>query len=254
VVSRSVSNRSSSSIRAVSRPSRTARRRRSPVSNAGSTRAATAQGSGPCWATPPPHGRRRQQAESARRQSGMSTGRRRSDLAFAFRPARSSRDGPVPGSRVPNGSPSATDGERSLHALASRRQARSASVSPSNRASALGEPKRCSPADEQDPGQASIAPRLRVDVRRAAAHEAAQRDAAVARELDREARRRADRDEHRAAGDRRLLDELEREPPLTHSTCSRAAAARRGRPSRRPCPSRCAGRRPRGSRRARPRA
>ena len=38
---------SSSSTRAVSRPSSTVRRRRSPVSNAGSVRLTTAQGSGP---------------------------------------------------------------------------------------------------------------------------------------------------------------------------------------------------------------
>src|SRR5581483_9716672 len=39
----------------------------------------------------------------------------------------------------------------------------------------------------------------------------AQRDPAVGRELDREARRRPDRDDDRAAGDGSLLDELERE-------------------------------------------
>ena len=52
----------------------------------------------------------------------------------------------------------------------------------------------------------------RVDVHPAAADEAAERHAAIAGELDRERRRRADRDEKRATGDGRLLHELEREP------------------------------------------
>src|SRR5207237_9980375 len=56
-------------------------------------------------------------------------------------------------------------------------------------------------------------PPFRVDVQAAAAHEAAQRDPAVGGELDGEARRGADRDQDRAAGDGRLLDELEREAP-----------------------------------------
>src|SRR5918993_9525 len=55
------------------------------------------------------------------------------------------------------------------------------------------------------------APRLRVDVERAAADEAAERDPAIGGELDCEGGRRSHRDEHRAAYDRRLLDELERE-------------------------------------------
>ena len=54
-------------------------------------------------------------------------------------------------------------------------------------------------------------PRLRVDVERPAADEAAERDPAVGGELDRERRGRADRDEQRATGDGGLLDELERE-------------------------------------------
>src|SRR2546423_1097551 len=55
-------------------------------------------------------------------------------------------------------------------------------------------------------------PRLRVDGGGPAADEAAERNAAVRGEVDGEARRRADGDEDRTAGDRGLLDELEREP------------------------------------------
>ena len=55
--------------------------------------------------------------------------------------------------------------------------------------------------------------RPRVDVHAAVADEAAQRDAAVRGELDGERRRRADRDDDRAARDGSLLHELEREPP-----------------------------------------
>ena len=54
-------------------------------------------------------------------------------------------------------------------------------------------------------------PRLRVDGHSAVAHPAAERHAAIRRQLDRERRRRTDRDEDRAAGDRGLLHELERE-------------------------------------------
>ena len=98
------------------------------------------------------------------------------------------------------------------------------------------------------------APWLGVDVHAAAANEAAQRDAAVRCELDRERRRRADRDEERAAGDGCLLHELEREPAAdAEDERLRAAAGLRGTPSRRPCPSRCGGRRPRAGRAARPR-
>src|SRR5439155_19919243 len=57
------------------------------------------------------------------------------------------------------------------------------------------------------------APRLGVDVHPPVADEAAERDPAVARELDRERRRRTDGDEKRTARDRRLLHELERQPP-----------------------------------------
>src|SRR4051794_27228020 len=53
----------------------------------------------------------------------------------------------------------------------------------------------------------------RVDVEVAAAGEAAQREAAVLGERDGQRGRRADADEHRRAGDGRLLHELEREPP-----------------------------------------
>src|SRR5947207_8402187 len=54
-------------------------------------------------------------------------------------------------------------------------------------------------------------PRLAVDVHCAVTHESAECDAAISTELDGETRRRADRDEKRAARDRRLLDELERD-------------------------------------------
>src|SRR5439155_1333709 len=57
------------------------------------------------------------------------------------------------------------------------------------------------------------APWLGVDVQPPVAREAAERKSAVTPELDGEARGRADGDHDRAAGDRRLLDELEREAP-----------------------------------------
>jgi len=82
----------------------------------------------------------------------------------------------------------------------SSRQARSASVSPPRRASVFGAPNRL-----------LAPPRLAVDVHAAVADEAAESDAAILGELDREAGRRADRDEDRAAGDGGFLDELERE-------------------------------------------
>ena len=88
---------------------------------------------------------------------------------------------------------------------------------------------------------------LRVDGGAPVAHEAAERHAAVLGELDGERRRRPDRDEHRAAGDRGLLDELEREPAAdAEDRAPRAAGAPPAEPSRRPCPSRCGARRPRG--------
>ena len=64
-----------------------------------------------------------------------------------------------------------------------------------------------------DAGHARVRQRLRVHGRGAAADEPAERRPAVGCELHRERRRRADRDEHRAPGDGRLLHELEREPP-----------------------------------------
>ena len=67
------------------------------------------------------------------------------------------------------------------------------------------------PRSRRSDPQPSDAPRLGVDVERAVADEAAERDPAVGCELDGERRRRADGDEQRAAGDGRLLDELERE-------------------------------------------
>ena len=92
----------------------------------------------------------------------------------------------------------------------------------------------------------------RVDVRAAVADEAGERDAPVLGELDRKRRGSADRDDDRAAGDRGLLHELEREPPAhAQDVIARAAGARRGRPARSPCPSRCGGRRPRGRTRGR---
>ena len=102
---------------------------------------------------------------------------------------------------------------------------------------------------------AADAPWLGVDVHPAAADEAAERDAAIAGELDRERRRRADRDEDRAPGDGRLLHELEREPAADaqHGVGERQPSLAE-RPADRPCPSRCGGRRPRAGTAASPRA
>src|SRR5579884_5200 len=133
------SSEKSSTTRAVSRPSRTARSRRSPVSKAGSMRRATAHGSGPAWAT----AASRQASASTRSasavKSGMSTGTTtaRSWVA-ARRPTAIAATGPVPGSASP--SPPTTT--RSSHASPSMRHARSSSVSPPKRASAFGDPKR----------------------------------------------------------------------------------------------------------------
>ena len=94
--------------------------------------------------------------------------------------------------------------------------------------------------------------RLRVDVDAPAAHEAAERHAAVAREIDRERARRADGDDNRAAGNRGLLHELEGETPAHAEHLVRKRKEPLGRtPSRRPCPSRCGGPRPHGRRGAR---
>src|SRR5207248_1987712 len=56
-------------------------------------------------------------------------------------------------------------------------------------------------------------PRRGVDIGAAAAYEAAERDGAILRERHGKARRRTDRDEDRTTGDRRFLNELEREAP-----------------------------------------
>ena len=89
---------------------------------------------------------------------------------------------------------------------------------------------------------------LGVDVHAAAADEAAERDPAVGGQVDGEARRRADRDEERAARDRSLLDELEREPAAHAEQPSRERQpVRRRTPTRSPCP--CALWRPTSSRR-----
>src|SRR4051812_19196902 len=56
------------------------------------------------------------------------------------------------------------------------------------------------------------APRLRVDVDASVTDEAAQRQPPVLRQLDCKRRRSADGDQDGTAGDRCLLDELEREP------------------------------------------
>src|SRR5439155_6720044 len=56
------------------------------------------------------------------------------------------------------------------------------------------------------------APRFRVDVEASSTDEAAESDSAVRGELDRQARRRADGGEQRAARDRSFLHELERQP------------------------------------------
>src|SRR3982750_999442 len=55
--------------------------------------------------------------------------------------------------------------------------------------------------------------RVRVDIERIAAHESDQRDAAFAREVDRERRRRRHRGDDRHAGEDCLLDDLERRAP-----------------------------------------
>src|SRR4051794_38059207 len=52
--------------------------------------------------------------------------------------------------------------------------------------------------------------RARVDVERAVAHEPAEKHPQLAREVRREARRRADRDDPRQPGEPGLLNELER--------------------------------------------
>ena len=149
----------------------------------------------------------------------MSTGiTTATSCAAARRPATSPAIGArtsVPSSSTSNGSsysclPTAI---RSSHASPSIRHARSASVSLVDPRERLRRAEaRARPADEQDARQLLDPPRLGVDVAPAAADEAAERDAAVGGELDREARRRADRDEDRTARDRRLLHELEREP------------------------------------------
>src|SRR5688572_8248112 len=53
----------------------------------------------------------------------------------------------------------------------------------------------------------------RVDVHTIASGETTEGEVPVLRELHRQRRWRADAHEHRCAGDRRLLDELERQPP-----------------------------------------
>src|SRR4029079_781936 len=67
---------SSSSTRAVSRPARTVRRRRSPLSHAGSARRATAHGSGPACATAASRQARASCRSAAAVRRGMSTGTR----------------------------------------------------------------------------------------------------------------------------------------------------------------------------------
>ncbi len=146
------------------------------------------------------------------------------------------------------------DGDALVARLAEQRARRAPRASRRRaRASAFGEPNRVlAPPTSRTPVRRD-APRLGVDVGRAVADEPAQRDAAIRGELDREARRRADGDDDRAAGDRRLLHELEREPAAhAERPTRRAEAARRRTPSRRPCRARCAGRRPRARRASSP--
>ena len=166
-------------------------------------------------------------SSSSRRSSGVTSGqstgarrtlvRRRAEPGdHPERPARARR---TPSSRTGNGSasPSASlpTARTSSHVSPSTRQPRSASDSPAKRRECLrrAEPLRRA-ADEEDARRGyDDPPRLRVDGRPALPHPAAERDAAVGRELDCERGRRADRDEHGAAGDRSLLHQLEGQPP-----------------------------------------
>ena len=192
---------------------------------------------------------------------GQSTGRKtQTSCAAARRPATTPAIGARTSVRRP-GRRTAARARRASRPRAARRTLRRACASRARRASRpdacerLRRPEALAgAADEQHSRQTDDAPRLGVDVQPPVADEAAERDAAVARELDGERRRRADGDEDRAAGDRRLLDELERQAaadaedragsgsrpssnarPITLSialcrpTSSRSGAARRGR-------------------------
>ena len=96
------------------------------------------------------------------------------------------------------------------------------SVSPRNRASAFGEPNRSeAPPTSSTPVAARRSATARC--RRSRGHRAPSRRPSCRgrRELDRERRRRADRDQDRAAGHGRLLHELEREPAADAQDASR---------------------------------
>ena len=96
-------------------------------------------------------------------------------------------------------------------------------------------------------------PRLGVDGDAAVTHPPAERHTAIGGELDGERRRGADRDEHGTSRDRSFLHELEGEPPAdAQDVLGEREQTARGTTSRPPCPSRCAGRRPRERIRALP--
>ena len=167
-------------------------------------------------------GRAQQLAEQLRRDEravdreddGASWPPRGGRLSLRTTGARSS----TPSSRTANGSSSASrlaDGDdlRRTSRRARARRARRASRPRNGRAPSESRSARDAPPTSRTPVAASDPPRLRVDADAPVADPAAERDAAIRRQLDRERRGRADGDEDRTPGDRRLLHELEREPP-----------------------------------------
>ena len=154
--------------------------------------------------------------------SGQSTGRTRHVSCVAARsPAMTPKTGArssAPSSSTGNGSASASSAlPTAMHLVAdlaqrSARRARRASRRETTRAPSASRTARTRRRRAARPSRLDDPPRLGVDGDTAVAHPAAERHAAIGRELDRERRRRADRDEDRAAGDGRLLHELEREP------------------------------------------
>ena len=205
----------------------------------GQRRLRPAPGSGPVCGTAASLARLAERAQRAPPSSAGSrpAGTTQTSCVAARRPAT------TPGERCPHLRP-VVEQERGTAARPALPTASSSSqASPSTRQAAVGErlaaePRRAPSASRSAcsrrrragrPVRRSTRHGSRVDVQPSAAHEAAQRDAAVVRELDREARRRADRDEHRAAGDGRLLHELEREPAAHAEDASARAAGGRSR-------------------------
>ena len=166
-------------------------------------------------------GRRGDEREVGRDDDGQLASARAEAPPRRPRSARgSSRPSSSPGRAAASASAALADHDPSSNASASMRQARSASVSPSSRASAFGEPKRGSRRRRAGRPSASTRHGSVYTFIRPSRTKPQRVMPRSARELDREASTARRRRPAAGTGDGGLLDELEGERPLTQRIAS----------------------------------